>query len=81
MRFVIFFLGLRRRQLAPDLSNAQFILSTTNLTELASARTLQNSSRGLWGVEVLFAALCNFLRVGVLCVIVVGALRFVIFCV
>ena len=54
-RFVISLLGLRRRQLAPDLSSAQFILSATKSTDLASARKLYNS-HGLWaGVEVLFA--------------------------
>ena len=53
MRFVIFLLGLQRRQLAPDLSNAQFILSATKPTELVSVRTLYNT-HGLWG-EVLSA--------------------------
>ena len=53
IRFVIFLLGLLRRQLAPDLSNAQFTLSATKPTELVSIRTLYNS-HGLWG-EVLFA--------------------------
>ena len=53
MRFVIFLLGLQRRQLAPDLSNAQFILSATKPTELVSVRTLYNI-HGLWG-EVLSA--------------------------
>ena len=48
MRFVIFLLGLQRRQLAPDLSNAQFTLSATKQTELVSVRTLYNS-HGLWG--------------------------------
>ena len=53
MRFVIFLLGLRRRQLAPDLSNAQFTFSATKPTELVSVRTLYNSHG--WG-EVLFAS-------------------------
>jgi hypothetical protein len=56
MRFVIFLLGLQRRQLAPDLSNAQFTLSATKQTGLVSVRTLYNS-RGLWGdVEVFFCS-------------------------
>ena len=53
MRFVIFLLGLQRRQLAPDLSNAQFTLSATKPMELVSVRTLYNT-HGLWG-EVLSA--------------------------
>ena len=53
MRFVIFLLGLQRRQLAPDLPNAQFTLSATKPTELVSVRTLYNT-HGLWG-EVLSA--------------------------
>ena len=53
MRFVIFLLGLQRRQLAPDLSNAQFIHSATKPTELVSVRTLYNT-HGLWGDFVCF---------------------------
>ena len=45
MRFVIFLLGLRRLQLAPDLSSAQFILSSTTETELVNVRTPRKSSR------------------------------------
>ena len=48
MRFVIFLLGLQRRQLAPDLSSNQFTHSATKQTELVSARTLYNS-HSLWG--------------------------------
>ena len=53
MRFVIFLLVLQRRQLAPDLSNAQFIHSATKPTELVSVRTLYNT-HGLWGDFVCF---------------------------
>ena len=58
MRFVIFLLGLQRRQLAPDLPNAQFTLSATKPMELVSVRTLYNS-HGLWGevLSALFGAL------------------------
>ena len=55
MHFVIQLLGLRRRQLAPDLPNAQFKLSATKQTELVDVRALYIHSNALWGVEVLFA--------------------------
>ena len=55
MRFVIFLLGLQRRQLAPDLSNAQFIHIATKPTELVSVRTLYNT-HGLWGDFVCFCS-------------------------
>jgi hypothetical protein len=52
MRLVIFLLGLRRRQLAPDLPNAQFKLSATKQTELVDVRALYIHSNALWGFGV-----------------------------